>query len=40
MKVEQHLFVRNIVLTIEIIWLTMERVSTIMAIVNQIRNEG
>jgi hypothetical protein len=38
--VEQQRFVRNIVLTIEIIWLTMERVSTIMAIVNQIRNEG
>lgn len=37
---EQQRFVRNIVLTIEIIWLTMERVSTIMAIVNQIRNEG
>lgn len=37
---EQQRFVRNIVLTIEMIWLTMERVSTIMAIVNQIRNEG
>lgn len=37
---EQQRFVRNIVLTIEIIWLTMERVSTIMAIVNQMRNEG